>query len=275
MESNGVILKIAATAGMLVLFTSCLANAAIADNDSLANRGGSAPGIAQTSTPTEKPTAVIEPTATEMPPEVDLGWHDWMIFKDFWNGSSKEVTNEFLEEHFNPEDYKGPIYMFITRDKYTRKTRTFPYETTTPDSQPGWDFVESLNDEEAGFGFDLNNVEKEILKQYILFRKDDGKKLRLFLFIDDKQEGEEIRCFREQEGSLVVIENLSEEDKLNNEDGKDFKVTIYEDEDIPWYELPRESWEGIQENNTILDLRDGEIRSFCDMDDIKEGVDPR
>lgn len=274
-DNKNKILNAGRMVAVSAVLTSCVANAStiIVSEDSLRKQEGTQAVATETYTPTQEPTVVIEPTATEMAPEVDLGWHDWMIFKDVFGGWSQPVTEELMEEKFNPKNYDGPIYMFFTRDGVMRHPMTVPYETTTPKYNPGWDYVEAINSDKVGLALDLSDVEKEILKQYILFRKDDGKNLRLFLFIEDKKEGEEIRCFREKEGSLVVIEDSTEEEKLNT--GKNFKVTIYEDEDIPWYELPRESWEGIKANNTMLDLRNGKINSFCDINDIKGGVDPR
>lgn len=212
------------------------------------------------------------PEEKEQPPEVDLGWHNWMTF-DIWGGSSKPPTEEEMEERFNPESRDGPIYMFFTRDRIVYDDKMmFALETTTPDYNPGWDYVEAVNDDTVGLSLNLNEVEKEILKQYILFRQNDGKNTRLFLFIDEKKEGEEIRCMAEKEGALVVIEDLTEEEKLKSEDGKDFKVNIYDNKDIPWYELPYESWKEVGENKSTLDLRKGQIHASCDIDDIRAGV---
>lgn len=150
---------------------------------------------------------------------------------------------------------------------------TFPLETVTPEYNPGWNYVETINGDEVGISLDLNEVEKEILEQFILFRKDQGSKLRLFLFIGDKQEGREIRDFFDKEGAFVLIEDA--EVLEGYEDEKDFKVTIYKQEDIPWDVIPKEVWDDIAEGNVMLDLRGGRVNCFANVNDIRGGVTPR
>lgn len=193
------------------------------------------------------PTITIEPTATEVPPEVDLTL-SWELFEDLYG-----KTTEQLEEMEKGPYPDRPVYWIIRNDggkgviDYNRMSTYNEIELANLNMVEKYNKYLSLGLDEKG---------KEVLGKFLTFRSDEGDNLRLTIFIDGDG------CPYDLDGAQTIIR------KADNKKG--FEAKVYSQEDIPWSEIPKEYWDDIEAGNTRIDFSGEEVVCSCNKNNVIE-----
>ncbi len=196
------------------------------------------------------PTTIVEPTATETPPEVDLTL-SWELFENLYDKTAEELKE--MEKGPYPD---RPVYWIIRNDGGKGVIDYNRMSTYNEIELANLNMVEKYN---KYLGLGLDEKGKEILGKFLTFRSDEGDSLRLTIFIDSDG------CPYDLNGAVTVI------NKADNDKG--FESEVYRQADIPWNEIPKEYWDDIAiDRMTRIDFSGDEVICSCSVNNAKNSI---